>query len=202
MSDNNDLLSIQSDKPARADAIRNRRAILNAAETLFTQEGIAAVTMSAIAREAGIGKGTLYRNFKDKADLCHALLDEDMRDFQQATLLRMRNSENPAATLRWFLEHAARYVVDHHALLREVANQGGIDIIAHPAHLWWRQTVRGLLARIITDADDVDYIADVLYVLLDVQTIRFQQHTQGYDLDRIVQGLHTTMHRLTGLSSC
>jgi hypothetical protein len=76
-----------------------------------------------------------------------------------------------------------------------VANQGGIDMLHHPAHLWWRQTIHGLLMR-LKPAGDIDYIADVLYVMLDVQTIRFQRRVQGYDIERIVAGLHMMLDRL------
>lgn len=185
---------IQSQKPVRADAQRNRTLLLQTAQRLFSDEGVEAVTMSAVAREAGVGKGTLYRHFGDKAALCHALLDEDMRAFQAETLQHMRISGDAAETLRWFLAAAARYVVDHSDILREVANQGGIEMVQHPAHIWWRQTIHGLLTRLQLD-EDVDYLTDVLYVMLDVQTIRFQRRSQHYSLERIVAGLHRIVER-------
>lgn len=188
MSENN-IIPINANKPIRADAARNRRRLLTAAETLFHQQDIAEVTMSAIAKEAEVGKGTLYRHFEDKVAICHAMLDEDMRAFQQATLDYLRRHPDPYTGLRWFFEQAARYVVAHNALLIEVSNQGGADVLNHPAHVWWRQTIVGMLSRMDLDAD-VPYLADMFYVMLDVQTIRFQRQTQGYDLERIVAGLH------------
>jgi AcrR family transcriptional regulator len=193
--DDKKIISFNQNKPIRADAARNRRRLLTTAQRLFDRDSIADVTMSAIAREAGVGKGTLYRHFDDKADLCHALLDEDMRAFQQRTLAHIRSCQDAYTCLRWFLEQTADYVVAHSELLREVANQGGIEMLRHPAHVWWRQTIYGLLVQLQPDGD-MDYMADMLYVLLDVQTIRFQRRAQGYNLERIVNGLHMMLDRL------
>lgn len=193
------IIPLHSNKPVRADALRNRRLLLDTAQTLFDAQGIEAVTMSAIAKEASVGKGTLYRHFADKAALCHALLDEDMRDFQHMTLDHIRSCDDAYDCLQWFLDHAARYVIAHNELLLEVANQGGVDMLSHPAHIWWRQTIAGLLNRLNLDLDTA-YIADLLYIMLDVQTIRFQRQVQGYDITRIVDGLHMVSNRVLNQS--
>jgi len=72
--------------PERADAARNRRRILEAAERLFKDRGVAGVSMDDVAAEAGVGKGTLYRRFGDKAGLGIAVLDERERELQDAIL--------------------------------------------------------------------------------------------------------------------
>ncbi|MEV1169712.1 helix-turn-helix domain-containing protein [Nonomuraea sp. NPDC049784] len=70
----------------RADAARNREKVLAAAARLFTEKGVEAVSMDAIAAEAGVGKGTLFRRFGDKSGLAVALLDSRERDLQQRIL--------------------------------------------------------------------------------------------------------------------
>jgi len=60
-------------KPRRADAVRNRARIVAAAEQLLASRGIA-VSVDEIAREAGVGVGTLYRHFPTKEDLFEAIL--------------------------------------------------------------------------------------------------------------------------------
>lgn len=198
--DSDDLIPIDNAKPLRADALRNRKHLLRTASALFDAQSIADVTMSAIAKEADVGKGTLYRHFSTKAEILHALLDEDMRHFQEETLLRLRNSRDPLGTLRWFLATALEWVVDHSAMLHEVASQEPFEMLQHPAHLWWRQTILGLLQQTAADGD-LAYIADLLYVMLDVRTIRFQQVTRGYAVERIATGLHTTLNSLIASSS-
>lgn len=82
-----DELQIFSEPPAeRADAARNRSRILDAAERLFAERGVAAVTMDEVASAAGVGKGTLYRRFGDKAGLGIAVLDARERTLQEAIL--------------------------------------------------------------------------------------------------------------------
>ena len=63
-------------RPERADAARNRARVLAAAERLFAEHGATAVSMEDVARAAGVGKGTLYRRYPDRAALALALLDE------------------------------------------------------------------------------------------------------------------------------
>ncbi|WP_436771212.1 TetR/AcrR family transcriptional regulator [Yinghuangia sp. YIM S09857] len=70
----------------RADAVRNRRRILDAAAALFAEHGVEQVSMDAIAAAAGVGKGTLFRRFGDRAGLAAALLDERESELQEAIL--------------------------------------------------------------------------------------------------------------------
>lgn len=189
------IIPLNPEKSIRADAVRNRYLLMDTAHKLFEEHGVEDVTMSAIAKEAGVGKGTLYRHFADKATLCHALLDADMRDFQRATLSHLRITPDVLQAMQWFLQQAVAYVDSHSELLREVANQGGIDMLQHPAHYWWRQTIHGLLSRLELQGD-VDYMADTLYIMLDVSTLRFQRQSEHYDLERIVAGLQMLLHSL------
>ena len=62
----------------RADAARNRAKVLEAAAELFARHGVESVSMDAVAAAAGVGKGTLFRRFGDKAGLAVALLDEHL----------------------------------------------------------------------------------------------------------------------------
>jgi AcrR family transcriptional regulator len=59
-------------RPLRADARRNREKILDAAVRVFTTEGLDA-HFERIAKEAGVGSGTLYRNFPTREALIEAV---------------------------------------------------------------------------------------------------------------------------------
>jgi len=61
-------------RPLRADAERNRRRILVAAAEVFARRGLEA-GLDEIARHAGVGTGTVYRRFPDKALLIAALFE-------------------------------------------------------------------------------------------------------------------------------
>jgi AcrR family transcriptional regulator len=70
----------------RGDAARNRELLLAAARKLIAERGPDAVTMDDIAAEAGVGKGTLFRRFGNRAGLMLVLLDEDEQALQRAFL--------------------------------------------------------------------------------------------------------------------
>jgi AcrR family transcriptional regulator len=69
--------SLAGTRPLRADAQRNRRRILVAAAELFAARGLD-VGLDEIARHAGVGTGTVYRRFPDKALLIEALFEDRM----------------------------------------------------------------------------------------------------------------------------
>ena len=64
-------------RPLRRDAERNRRLILAAARQVVAEQGLGA-RFDEIARVAGVGVGTVYRRFPDRADLVDALFEERM----------------------------------------------------------------------------------------------------------------------------
>jgi AcrR family transcriptional regulator len=65
--------AVESIRPLRADARRNRDAILLAAREAFESEGVLA-SLDAIALRAGVGNATLYRNFPTRDDLLAAVV--------------------------------------------------------------------------------------------------------------------------------
>ncbi|HEY5187598.1 MAG TPA: TetR family transcriptional regulator [Solirubrobacteraceae bacterium] len=65
-------------KPLRADAERNRRRLLDAATSIFCERGLE-VGVGEIADRAGVGRGTLFRNFPSKEHLIAAIVVERMR---------------------------------------------------------------------------------------------------------------------------
>lgn len=67
----------------RSDARANRQKLLEAARDLFAERGVQA-EMKDVADRAGVGVGTLYRNFATKDDLITALIAEVVSGFQAA----------------------------------------------------------------------------------------------------------------------
>lgn len=72
--------------PERRDAAANRARIIEAARRLLAEGGLDELTMEGVARAAGVGKGTVFRRFGSRAGLAGALVDEEMRDFQDRLL--------------------------------------------------------------------------------------------------------------------
>jgi AcrR family transcriptional regulator len=87
----------------RADALRNRARILEAAEVVFAAEGIEA-PVDTIAEKAGVGVGTLYRHFPTKEKLCEAILLDRLAALT-ADARALADAEDPAAAFFAFLQH-------------------------------------------------------------------------------------------------
>ncbi|MGW6446067.1 helix-turn-helix domain-containing protein [Lentzea sp. NPDC055074] len=83
----------------RADAARNRAAILAAATRLISERGIEAVSVEDVATAAGVGKGTVFRRFGDKAGLVRAVVDETAASWIQTASLECRTAGEFAGTL-------------------------------------------------------------------------------------------------------
>jgi AcrR family transcriptional regulator len=93
----------------RADAQRNRKRILQVAKEIFTRNG-AAASLDDIARQAGIGPGTLYRHFPTRDALIEAVYRSEVEKLAAAEQ-RFAASMPPLAALRaWmllFIDHVS-----------------------------------------------------------------------------------------------
>jgi AcrR family transcriptional regulator len=77
-------LPIAGARRERADAAANRVRILEAAVRVLAERGAEGTSVDAVACEAGVGKGTIFRRFGDRSGLFQALMDEHLRAFQDA----------------------------------------------------------------------------------------------------------------------
>jgi AcrR family transcriptional regulator len=71
------MASVADGKPMRADARRNYELLVEAARKVLTDQG-AHASMEAIARQAGVGVGTLYRHFPKRIDIVEAVFRDDV----------------------------------------------------------------------------------------------------------------------------
>jgi len=157
----------------RADAARNRIRVLEAAEKLFAERGVDAVTMDDVAGAAGVGKGTLYRRFGDKGGLAMALLDQRERELQERILTGpppLGPGAEPADRLGAFVEAYLNFL-DRQldlVLLSETATTGAR--FRTGAHTLWRQHCRHLLEA--GGATGPEIAADVLLAALSAEQVR------------------------------
>ena len=182
----------------RADAARNRLAILAAAERLVAERGVDAVTMDAVACAAKVGKGTLFRRFDDRSGLLRSLLDERERAFQEA-FIRGPAPLGPGAPAR------ERLVAFGESLLDLIDIQGDLlaaaDTGAPGRRL--RHTVYGayrahvaLLVREAAPALDADYLPDVLLAALAPDLVLHQRRVRELPLARLKSGWRELVHAL------
>ena len=195
-----------SSKAERSDAVANRERILRVSKELFTARGATAVNMSDIVQAANIGRGTLYRHFPSKGELCLALIDEHIADFQNEVLALLRQMTAEQATaiakLTAFLDTLVMFTEAHTPLLREAQRQGihYFDKKMTPQQ-WQHATVSGLLETAVTEGDisadlNIVYLADLLLASLNAQLFHFQREVRGFTPEEISANIRRVVSRL------
>jgi AcrR family transcriptional regulator len=160
----------------RADAVANRRRVVEAARRIIARDGAEALRMDAVAAEAGVGKGTVFRRFGDRAGLVRALLDETTSELQDA-FLHGPPPLGPGAPPDERLEAFAVAVAHHNAEVLPIAllvdalpGQGrrvAGGLIVHAAQLLREAGTRGdpvLLAIMLLgalSASAIDLVGDM-----------------------------------------
>lgn len=185
-----DLPLVESPRRERADAARNREALLDAAKRLLHQCGPEGLTMEAVACEAGVGKGTLFRRFGDRASLFHALLDDRERAFQEA-FIRGPAPLGPGAPAR------DRLTAFGHAMCELIEDQGTLLVestppnralrYGHPVYVAYRTHVIALLTDLLGE-QRAPYLADFLLAALDPELVLYQRRVLGLSEDQLRQG--------------
>ena len=88
----------------RSDAARNRATIIEAARELIAEPGD--LKLSAVARRAGVGQGTLYRHFASREELIRALYDREIDDLVALAHALLTGHAPDIALQRWFAQLA------------------------------------------------------------------------------------------------
>ncbi|MGW4533035.1 TetR/AcrR family transcriptional regulator [Nocardia sp. NPDC004340] len=95
-------------RPLRADAQRNRDKILSAAVRVFAEDGLDA-HLERIAKEAGVGSGTLYRNFPTREVLIEAAYRNELSKLCDAAPQLLASMPPERALREWmgrFIDYA------------------------------------------------------------------------------------------------
>ncbi|MGD0310911.1 MAG: TetR/AcrR family transcriptional regulator [Acidimicrobiales bacterium] len=110
--------SAEEGRPKRADARRNYERLVAAARLVFAEHGGGA-SMEAIAKEAGVGVGTLYRHFPKRIDIVEAVYREDVDELVSAAR-DLRAELGPWEALSGWLEAFVRYAIGKRTFLSEL----------------------------------------------------------------------------------
>jgi AcrR family transcriptional regulator len=93
----------RADGELRADARRNRDAVVAAARTVFSESGLDA-PIDAVAGRAGVGRGTVYRHFPTREDLVEAIHDDNLDRLERV----VADAADPADAFIDLITDAAR----------------------------------------------------------------------------------------------
>ncbi|MEV0969678.1 TetR/AcrR family transcriptional regulator [Microtetraspora glauca] len=113
-------------RPLRADARRNRDRLLDSAVRAFSQEG-PDVTLDAIAKDAGVGIGTLYRHFPTREALVEATYRNELERLCDAAA-DLLDTLPPDRAIRAWMDRFVDYMTTKRGMsdaLRAVISSGG-----------------------------------------------------------------------------
>ncbi|MFI2352785.1 TetR/AcrR family transcriptional regulator [Streptomyces sp. NPDC019443] len=147
----------------RADALRNRESVLAAADALFADSSSPhSVSMDDIAAAAGVGKGTLFRRFGDRAGLIGAVIAARLEPLQQAVQEAQDvGRSSPRQRVRDLLDASLRFKIENLQLM-SAAEDAGLSNPYQAAHYgWWHETLRVALDQ-VPGVHDAEFTAHAL----------------------------------------
>jgi len=177
----------------RADAQRNRDKLVGAARAAFTAAD-GAVPLEVIAREAGVGIGTLYRHFPTRDALVEAVYAAELDDVTGCVPELLRRYP-PDAALRAWMERYAAFVATKQAMAQTLRASWASGRISTPAT---RERITAAVATILAhgvqagtlraDAHPVDITTMLVGALMATSTNETSGQT-GRLLDLILDAL-------------
>jgi AcrR family transcriptional regulator len=158
----------------RADAARNRQAILRATEELLALHGPERISLDRVAATAGVGKGTVFRRFGSRTGLFQALLaDRAARigDAIDSGPPPMGPGAPPRDRLLSFLDELAMLAAQNIALIAAHEQACAADRHQDPTYRRWHDHVSGLVHQARPDAD-AEFLAHALLGAFDGDLVR------------------------------
>ena len=160
------------DRKPRSDAQRNRERILEVAKEAFTKSG-ANTSLDDIAKQAGVGPGTLYRHFPTRDELLEAVYRTEVEKLAAAER-KFAETLSPIEALRAWLLLFVEYIATKQIIapaLHTLAGGPSKLFEASYAQVW--EAVRALVKRAVKSGDirkDLDPI-DLLRALIGVASV-------------------------------
>lgn len=138
-----------------------RTEIVNAARSVFARKGFDRGIMDAIAKEAGIAKGTVYLYFRSKEEIYRAVLNDDMEFLKKSALERIAAANNLEEKIRAFIMVRLENAEAKKELFRIMdIESAGLSFTRSQYRHWLREPVL-LLAAAIEEACGRDVIRRV-----------------------------------------
>jgi AcrR family transcriptional regulator len=187
-------------RPERADAVRNRRAILAATEDLLASHRSQDISMEQVAAAAGVAKGTIFHRFGNRMGLMRALMVERAHALEEAVTTGpppLGPGAPDRERLLAFLDAIAAVVSRNKSLLAELAYSAATEPPAnekaardrddHPVYRFWHGHISSLIAGQRPEAD-AEMIAHIMLGALHSEPILAQLAAEGPE--RLTAALH------------
>ena len=182
---------VRAGQPERADAARNRRAILAATEQLLAGHRPQDISMEQVAAAAGVGKGTVFHRFGNRMGLMYALMVERAQALEEAVTAGpppLGEGAPDRERLLAFLDAIVEVVSRNKSLMAELAYSAAAlppaadDVTEerdkHPVYRFWHDHIGGLITAQRPDTD-ADMLAHLLLGALHGEPILNELATSG-----------------------
>jgi AcrR family transcriptional regulator len=184
--------------PRRADAKRNYERILAVTRRLVADRGLDEVSTAEIAAAAGVGKGSVFRAFGDKAGIARALLDDDERRLQEHILTGPPPVGPGAPPAERVAAFAAAYCgfLERNAPLVLVSDAHPLRRYEVGAQVGWQMHVTALVRSVEPDGD-AEATASAVLALLTPERYLYAVTGAGWSHDRFTTTTVEAVRRLT-----
>ena len=190
-----------SERKPRADAVRNREAVLAAAYRLFARSDRPEhVTMADVAAEAGVGKGTLFRGFGDRTRLIQALFEARLEPIRQAVTdgpHPLGPGTPPIQRATALLDTLLCFKLDHQHLSLALEEAGTGSPYGAGHYAWWHATLRNVLEE-LPGFDGSDFAAHALLAAVRADLIDHLVGHRGASRERLREELAAYATRVLG----
>ncbi|WP_057915935.1 TetR/AcrR family transcriptional regulator [Peribacillus muralis] len=184
----------------RRDAAENRQRILDAALSLFEQNDVEQVSMNQIAKEAGIGPGTLYRRYSNKGELCLDLIKGNLDLFfkEIKAYLEENYNEPPSKRLKEVMRIFLQFKEAKVQLLKGVedATPKYKSIVTSPLYNQLHQ----IFVTLFEEINEKEFLVtnsvfrtDMLLTACTSDSYLFQREVRGYSPEMILEQIYSTL---------
>ncbi|WP_194896827.1 TetR/AcrR family transcriptional regulator [Catenulispora pinisilvae] len=181
----------------RKDAVRNRKAVLAAADALFDRSGNPEeVTMADVAAAAGVGKGTLFRAFGDRNGLLLALYEhriEPIRQTVQAGPPPLGPDTPARERVPALLDALLRFKLDNRRLALALEETGSTSPYLAAHYEDWHSLLRSALEQIPGLTDNSEFTAHVLLAAIRADLVEYLAGHKGVPREE----MHAQLARFT-----
>ena len=184
-----------SERKMRKDAEERRQIILAKAASLFTEHGIENVSMRQIAREAGVGQGTLYRSYTNKGALIWDLIGESCN--QTVDKMHVFLDESKDICIRERLETVLMYHLEsleiHSHVLANIQSSTNDEPHKIPFYTAHYESVHSVILQLLNEISvvykinilDPIFTADALMATMQPDVYIFLKQHRNYSAEDI-----------------
>ncbi|REK76589.1 TetR/AcrR family transcriptional regulator [Paenibacillus paeoniae] len=174
------------------------RCIMETAIQLFSEQGVESVSMHQIAKSAGVGQGTLYRRYANKADLCIGMMQDsfDQMQFKVTHYLRETSGHSVQERLKGVIGILLRFLGQKSKMLGIIQVQlmkerSKDDFYQSPPY----QFMHGMLTDLLSEMPEQDrakdfdppFLAHTYIAVLSPHTYRHLVYVKGYSHERFYE---------------